>query len=109
MHELKAAVGALAVSTVVLLLSPFLLGLLLGPWVNRDPSGSGGLSDLILLLALQFLPIVCAVVAGAWSFARFRRPLGEQFCQKCEYDLTGNVSGVCPECGTPIKRAGRSE
>lgn len=23
-------------------------------------------------------------------------------CEKCEYDLTGNVSGVCPECGTPL-------
>jgi len=23
-------------------------------------------------------------------------------CQTCGYDLTGNVSGRCPECGTPI-------
>jgi hypothetical protein len=23
-------------------------------------------------------------------------------CQKCGYDLTANVSGVCPECGTRI-------
>ncbi len=23
-------------------------------------------------------------------------------CEKCEYDLTGNVSGVCPECGTAL-------
>jgi hypothetical protein len=23
-------------------------------------------------------------------------------CPKCEYNLTGNVSGICPECGTPI-------
>ena len=21
-------------------------------------------------------------------------------CERCGYDLTGNVSGVCPECGT---------
>ena len=25
-------------------------------------------------------------------------------CQKCGYDLTGNVSGVCPECGTEVAR-----
>ncbi len=24
-------------------------------------------------------------------------------CRTCEYNLTGNVSGVCPECGTEIK------
>ncbi len=24
-------------------------------------------------------------------------------CRSCGYDLTGNVSGVCPECGTPIQ------
>jgi len=23
-------------------------------------------------------------------------------CPSCDYNLTGNVSGVCPECGTPI-------
>lgn len=26
-------------------------------------------------------------------------------CRRCRYDLTGNVSGVCPECGTPIPEA----
>lgn len=23
-------------------------------------------------------------------------------CAACDYDLTGNVSGVCPECGQPV-------
>lgn len=23
-------------------------------------------------------------------------------CHVCKYNLTGNVSGICPECGTPI-------
>lgn len=27
-----------------------------------------------------------------------------KLCERCSYDLTGNVSGVCPECGTPIRR-----
>lgn len=24
-------------------------------------------------------------------------------CTICEYNLTGNLSGICPECGTPIQ------
>ena len=26
----------------------------------------------------------------------------DQRCRKCHYDLTGNQSGLCPECGTPV-------
>lgn len=32
----------------------------------------------------------------------FRDTEQSQKCRCCEYDLTGNSSGVCPECGTPI-------
>jgi hypothetical protein len=31
---------------------------------------------------------------------RRRNPLG---CHACGYNLTGNLSGICPECGNPIK------
>ena len=24
-------------------------------------------------------------------------------CKQCGYDLTGNVSGICPECGAPLR------
>ncbi|MCK4659079.1 MAG: hypothetical protein KAV82_06110 [Phycisphaerae bacterium] len=34
---------------------------------------------------------------------RRRRP---GFCWRCGYNLTGNVSGICPECGTPIAKPG---
>ncbi len=27
---------------------------------------------------------------------------GVPLCRVCEYNLTGNLSGTCPECGTPI-------
>ena len=33
---------------------------------------------------------------------RHRRKRGE--CIKCGYNLTGNVSGICPECGTRIEQ-----
>ncbi len=33
------------------------------------------------------------------------RHLDPKRCKRCEYDLTGNVSGVCPECGTAVERS----
>ncbi len=41
------------------------------------------------------LSIVCLVTAP-----RKVPPPGH--CRQCGYNLTGNVSGVCPECGTKI-------
>ena len=48
----------------------------------------------ILLLVYPTL----AFIRG--PFARWRRSR-KGVCLKCGYDLTGNVSGVCPECGEP--------
>lgn len=31
-----------------------------------------------------------------------RRRIRDGHCCKCGYDLTGNVSGMCPECGSAI-------
>jgi hypothetical protein len=33
---------------------------------------------------------------------RDRRPIAPGHCRKCGYNLTGNVGGVCPECGERI-------
>lgn len=43
--------------------------------------------------------IVAMGVPTAWLWHRDRRP-PPGHCQACGYDLTANVSGACPECGT---------
>ena len=37
----------------------------------------------------------------------YRNRVPEGCCRTCRYDLTGNVSGVCPECGTCLASAAR--
>jgi hypothetical protein len=49
------------------------------------------------------LPFLLWSVA-AWRhwFHPTRRRLTQEFCLKCGHDLTGNTSGICPECGESI-------
>jgi hypothetical protein len=52
--------------------------------------------------AVAWLPILLAVPAPAvWlrRRRRERRRFRAGLCGACGYDLTGNVTGVCPECG----------
>jgi hypothetical protein len=37
-----------------------------------------------------------------WSERAILDSFARAFCRNCGYNLTGNVSGRCPECGTPV-------
>lgn len=54
-------------------------------------------THFLIPLAWPFLIIVAPTALLFWR-DRHRIPPGH--CQSCGYDLTGNESGVCPECGT---------
>ncbi|GMU20560.1 MAG: hypothetical protein AMXMBFR13_06570 [Phycisphaerae bacterium] len=44
-------------------------------------------------------------LVALWAVRSFGHKIVLQtgsLCWTCGYDLTGNLSGVCPECGTPI-------
>jgi hypothetical protein len=73
---------------------------------------SGGSTHLTLRVplwapALACLAILCVGPLGRAIRGRRRRLRGR--CESCNYDLTGNMSGVCPECGVAIKRLNSPE
>ena len=70
------------------------------PTVLTRPIGTW---DLCVPLWPMFVLSACypTFVLVCWSIHRRRRS-GRGLCMSCRYDLTGNVSGVCPECGRAI-------
>ncbi len=59
------------------------------------------IENAVLILAGIALFFGCHGLARIWSrlrYAGLRRQMG--LCIRCGYDLTGNTSGTCPECGT---------
>jgi len=44
--------------------------------------------------------VIIALMLVLWWWEKWQIPPGH--CRQCRYNLTGNVSGTCPECGTPV-------
>jgi hypothetical protein len=59
------------------------------------------------VVPLWFPALLASVLRVLWLFNRLvemkRRWKGQ--CLQCFYDLTGNTSGTCPECGSPIPQS----
>ena len=82
--------------------------------VHRNPCASGcayGHGDACLVKGAMFretalwvpfwLPLLLEAFTAAWLFWRDRLP-AKGPCRECGYDLTGNTTGRCPECGLEI-------
>ena len=63
-------------------------------------AGTALLGELALDGRLRAFRGVLPCLLAARS-AGLRRVVG--LCVKCGYDLTGNTSGVCPECGEKVE------
>jgi hypothetical protein len=82
------------------------------PSVSPDPTcwhprfETVGLDSAVFVkwwLVIPFwVPVLVSSVATVILFRGVRRKQRKGSCRSCGYDLTGNMSGVCPECGTPI-------
>lgn len=100
-----------------------LFGLQVVDTQSRDPIGPGQSFKRNLILVIPYLSLL-GLIAGCITMLRGRRwgeewagtevvwlkhatrqpfaPAG-RYCRVCGYDLTGNLSGRCPECGTEIR------
>jgi len=46
--------------------------------------------------------VIALSMIVVWRYTH--TPFDPRGCRKCSYNLTGNTSGVCPECGTVISK-----
>ncbi len=70
--------------------------------VTQTPRGT--LKLAIARIPFWFLLLLTAVPT-AWLWHRDRRRIPPGCCLRCGYDLTGNTSGVCSECGNKFRKA----
>ena len=88
-----------------------------GLYLKREPSSQWHLFNFAHLpsvdellpsyywVALPFwFPFVVLLIPTLLLWRRDRRKPRPGSCRRCDYDLTGNTTGRCPECGTPCPR-----
>ncbi len=76
---------------------------------NQAPGRTAGFGTRVRMTGVRtwvYLPVALLLAYPALAVGRDRwrahhRPK-EGFCQQCAYDLTGNITGICPECGAPV-------
>jgi len=59
------------------------------------------LDEALFLSPFVVVSFICAVL-GFHAAARTQPKPVPQYCLKCGYNLRGNVSGRCPECGSAL-------
>jgi hypothetical protein len=60
----------------------------------------------VLALGLAVSVTLAGIGLGGVQLVRYVRRswiCDPGYCPSCRYNLTGNISGICPECGTPIE------
>ena len=70
--------------------------------VVRDPMSLDRYHTLKMMSVAVLIGV--AIVLFLWTRHRFKLPDGiRNECCQCGYNLTGNTSGVCPECATKVE------
>ena len=55
------------------------------------------------LIIPLWLPMLVLLIPALWMWWMDRVSIEPGHCERCGYDLTGNVSGRCPECGDVVR------
>ena len=95
---------AIAVGTVVTGVASAAMGVFVLGWVQEVidehlPRVASELTFVLLIYAVALVVVVlvglfAAVLVASWGYSP-----SPNLCRWCGYNLTGNVSGRCPECG----------
>jgi hypothetical protein len=71
-------------------------------------SGNKSLGWTVLGIWIAGLALTAAIWLRAYRLQRaidYENELHSGVCFQCGYNLSGNVSGICPECGMPVQSA----
>ena len=66
-------------------------------WIPNPPAG-----PTISVGIPLWIPLVVVAIPTGLLWRRERKRPRPGHCRSCGYNLTGNVSGVCPECGEKV-------
>lgn len=95
--------GAICFGFFFLIITSFAVFILLGmPY--RFGMRQSGVSETPELITLILVPLVTGYASGRVFLRWTRPPKKTGHCGNCGYNLQGNVSGVCPECGARLAR-----
>lgn len=82
-----------------------------GAW-EASAEGPSFEMPIWVLTAFFGVPALVRFFPAERVYHRIRRRISRHrpgICPTCSYDLTGNASGVCPECGTPTWKVGEAK
>ncbi len=61
------------------------------------------------IIVIPLWPFLLGIAVPTVLSLRSRRRYPPGHCVRCGYNLTGNTSGLCPECGTSIETSSCTE
>jgi hypothetical protein len=76
-------------------------------WTDLPQNFSNGARLRTQFIRLPMWMIFAPLMVLTALLHRRKRKKVVGYCRTCDYDLTGNISGVCSECGTPIEASAK--